>query len=953
MQFLFLIFCIFLPFVTGLNRVGATENVLELLEIEPSLFGLQAINFASGSNIAMQQEYLFKEAETSIDQPGLLLFNLNQYIKNVDESSAPEESRLRWLALNKKLSNLNEEQQLLFMSFYILQSFPEVSDEIKKEFLNQTTAESARHWIRFMGALIAFTAIENKASHVLPEGYDIETALRKASVQNDTEALFHFALSNFYWHFLKNEENPYKRMRLVVQEYEKSRVRDPANRGLFTTITGKYISLHQEFQENEIPEPFEFEELLYTRIIMLEPRNPWAHNNLAFLYCQNNVRLNEALKQATIANQLESDNPYFLDTLGWCLYRHKRYQESEAVLKRAIEIEPGLAEVHFHLASVYSDMGNLPEAAESFKKCLQIEPGHALSLNNLAYMYAEMDTNLDEALEMALKAVEMTPGNSAFLDTLGWLYFKKGDYKKALPYLKQASELDEKAWETHMHLGLAYQKNGDSQKADFHLQKAAELNPAGQKQSPETGDFKIIETGDSAQQLLMQAIRAAKDSYLKAPGVAKDKNSVKVFYDLQIYLAQLQGDTGLIQQLAKELENYQEQNSVPVIRRRPAVSSSGIVNKSSESPSAEKTVIRTSEQADAIKSTGSAIENWKTEIAGKKELPEPEAKAELITIEHFFPSETDFYLNIRSGILKNFLHTGLKNLAFFAPQLPLSLLANFLDAGLPLQISLFSGIFAPIKANLQYAVLEFSPEQLDTLRKNAHIFTGRNIFLPHGYGEINITEMDSNNYTITVNNVTFFVTIQAPYVIVAPNLLITARLPLDTEKSLSGNLKVRETMRISDSSDYAVFYAGNLAEYYRKYVPEEEMKNFFGPEDSSALKQLISGIGEYFCFFRLSDRGFAEYEVLNFHSAQDTETFLNLANDELLGSVFTSIGLSPEELGLETEIVKSDEVKLEVYTVMQNFSAFIFHFLQSTISFQELYEGFNDEEEYDEKLNEE
>jgi hypothetical protein len=145
MQFLFLIFCIFLPFVTGLNRVGATENVLELLEIEPSLFGLQAINFASGSNIAMQQEYLFKEAETSIDQPGLLLFNLNQYIKNVDESSAPEESRLRWLALNKKLSNLNEEQQLLFMSFYILQSFPEVSDEIKKEFLNQTTAESARH----------------------------------------------------------------------------------------------------------------------------------------------------------------------------------------------------------------------------------------------------------------------------------------------------------------------------------------------------------------------------------------------------------------------------------------------------------------------------------------------------------------------------------------------------------------------------------------------------------------------------------------------------------------------------------------------------------------------------------------------------------------------------------------------------------------------------------------
>ena len=165
---------------------------------------------------------------------------------------------------------------------------------------------------------------------------NLDNVLQRASSRKDSDAFFHFVLGHYYLDQLRDKEiNPYRRLRLVAAAFEASRTRDPRNRSLFTSITSSYIELHEELHEAGIPQPFEFEELVFRRIILLDPRNPWAHNNLAYLYCQHNVELVEALREARIANHLEKNNPYLMDTLGY--YKNKMFKEAEEVLQKLLQ----------------------------------------------------------------------------------------------------------------------------------------------------------------------------------------------------------------------------------------------------------------------------------------------------------------------------------------------------------------------------------------------------------------------------------------------------------------------------------------------------------------------------------------------------------------------------------------------------------------------------------------
>ena len=53
----------------------------------------------------------------------------------------------------------------------------------------------------------------------------------------------------------------------------------------------------------------------YRRVIRRFPENPDAHNNLAWLYFSQEMRLEEAERLATEAVSLDPGNPDFLDTL--------------------------------------------------------------------------------------------------------------------------------------------------------------------------------------------------------------------------------------------------------------------------------------------------------------------------------------------------------------------------------------------------------------------------------------------------------------------------------------------------------------------------------------------------------------------------------------------------------------------------------------------------------------
>ena len=75
------------------------------------------------------------------------------------------------------------------------------------------------------------------------------------------------------------------------------------------------------------------------------------------------------LRVSQRAIKIKPDDHYFIDSLGWVLYRLKRYEEAVVQLRRAWSIRAD-AEVGAHLGEVLWVMGKKDEARQIWKEAL-------------------------------------------------------------------------------------------------------------------------------------------------------------------------------------------------------------------------------------------------------------------------------------------------------------------------------------------------------------------------------------------------------------------------------------------------------------------------------------------------------------------------------------------------------------------------------------------------------
>ena len=65
-----------------------------------------------------------------------------------------------------------------------------------------------------------------------------------------------------------------------------------------------------------------------------------------------------------------------------------------------------------------------------------------LTLNNLAWTYAEAELNLDRAHELSLRAVKTDADNVVYLDTYAEVLFRKGRSDQAVAIIRRCLELE-------------------------------------------------------------------------------------------------------------------------------------------------------------------------------------------------------------------------------------------------------------------------------------------------------------------------------------------------------------------------------------------------------------------------------------------------------------------------------------------------------------------------------
>ena len=119
----------------------------------------------------------------------------------------------------------------------------------------------------------------------------------------------------------------------------------------------------------------------YKKALQIQPEQPVASNNLAYLMLQNGENVDVALTLAQTARRAMPTAPNTADTLAWAYYHKGTYGFARDLLEDATKIDPNSAAMQYHLGMVYSKLQDKSSAAAHLKKAISLAPDSPAAKN--------------------------------------------------------------------------------------------------------------------------------------------------------------------------------------------------------------------------------------------------------------------------------------------------------------------------------------------------------------------------------------------------------------------------------------------------------------------------------------------------------------------------------------------------------------------------------------------
>lgn len=105
---------------------------------------------------------------------------------------------------------------------------------------------------------------------------------------------------------------------------------------------------YNQFHQNNVPAAV----TNLQKALQLEPENATALNNLGYVLAEKGARPDLAIRYCKSAVKHHPENATYLDSLGWAAYKAGRSDQARKLLRRALELRPGDAEIETHLSQV-------------------------------------------------------------------------------------------------------------------------------------------------------------------------------------------------------------------------------------------------------------------------------------------------------------------------------------------------------------------------------------------------------------------------------------------------------------------------------------------------------------------------------------------------------------------------------------------------------------------------
>lgn len=122
------------------------------------------------------------------------------------------------------------------------------------------------------------------------------------------------------------------------------------------------------------------------------------------------------------------------------------------ILRAITEAYPDEKRAHHFLAAHYRARGHLYQAVEEYKKVLELDPNYGWAMNELAYMYADVE-DFEKAAEYLERYISAYPGDANPVDSMGEILFRMGNLDDAIAKYEEALRLKADFYYAYWEIG--------------------------------------------------------------------------------------------------------------------------------------------------------------------------------------------------------------------------------------------------------------------------------------------------------------------------------------------------------------------------------------------------------------------------------------------------------------------------------------------------------------------
>lgn len=164
-----------------------------------------------------------------------------------------------------------------------------------------------------------------------------------------------------------------------------------------------------------------------------------------------------------------------LNLLGMCQQGQGKLREAAASFRKILSLDPSIAELHFNLGAIHTQLNDVKAAMASYRKALQLKPGLSVAHFNLGTLLQQQN-QLADAAKHYQQTVQQQPNFFEAWANWGTVLQLRGDLQAAEQCYRKALTLNNDA-RGHFNLGTTLYGQGEHEAAILAFREALHLDP--------------------------------------------------------------------------------------------------------------------------------------------------------------------------------------------------------------------------------------------------------------------------------------------------------------------------------------------------------------------------------------------------------------------------------------------------------------------------------------------